>query len=299
MAVTVPSDRRFRRSQIHATRRRRLRARPILGVVRAVVALGVLGAGGYWLAHMALASDWLRVRAITVHGNRRVQSGEVLALVEGLRGDNLLTTDLPRWRSRLFASAWIADATLRRHLPGTVDIQIRERTPVGIARVGSALMLIDASGTIIDEYGPRYADCDLPMIDGLVLDVPGPQPTLDRARTQLVARVIGELQTRPDLNRKVSQIDVRDAHDVHLLLNGDSAILRLGDTQFVDRLDSYVGLQAALRQRVPEIDYVDLRFAERVYVGPVAASAPARDVQQTAAAQPAAVAAVPGARIQR
>ena len=30
-----------------------------------------------------------------------------------------------------------------------------------------------------------------------------------------------------------------------------------------------MGLQAALRQSVPEIDYVDLRFGERVYVGPV------------------------------
>ena len=34
-------------------------------------------------------------------------------------------------------------------------------------------------------------------------------------------------------------------------------------------MQSYVDLAPALRDRVPEIDYVDLRFDERVYVRPV------------------------------
>jgi cell division septal protein FtsQ len=79
---------------------------------------------------------------------------------------------------------------------------------------------------------------------------------------------MADLRTRPALARRVSQIDVSDAHDVHVILDGDSAVLRLGDTQFAERLQTYADLQATLRQRVPEIDYVDLRFGERVYVGP-------------------------------
>ena len=45
-------------------------------------------------------------------------------------------------------------------------------------------------------------------------------------------------------------------------------VVRLGDDQFVDRLQSYLDLAPALRERVENIDYVDLRFDERVYVGP-------------------------------
>jgi hypothetical protein len=74
----------------------------------------------------------------------------------------------------------------------------------------------------------------------------------------------------------VSQIDAGNAHDVHVILDGDPAVIRLGETRFAERLDSYVGLQAALREHVPDIDYVDVRFGERVYVG----------VAQTAGAPP-------------
>jgi cell division septal protein FtsQ len=43
--------------------------------------------------------------------------------------------------------------------------------------------------------------------------------------------------------------------------------VRLGDAQFLERLESYLDLAPTLRERVPDIDYVDLRFGERVYVG--------------------------------
>lgn len=267
MAVTVPSDKRFLRSQVHTPRRRRLRVRPVVRIARVVVAAGVLVYGGFWAARAAGDLRWLRVETISVTGNQRVPTSEIRALVEGLKGESLLSTDLDRWRSRLLASPWVADAILRRKLPATVEIDIRERQPLGLARIGHELYLVDGIGTI-DQFGPRYSDLDLPMIDGLVIDAASPSPRVDRARGQLVERLMADLRSRPALGRRVSQIDVRDAHDVHVIFAGDSAVIRLGDAQFAERLQLYADLQATLRERVPEIDYVDLRFGERVYVGP-------------------------------
>jgi len=267
MAVTVPSDKRFLRSQVHTPRRRRLRARPIVRIARVLVVAGVLIYGGFWSARAAGDLRWLRVQDISVTGNQRVPTSEIHALVDGLKGESLLSTDLDRWRSRLLASPWVADAILRRKLPATVEVDIRERHPLGLARIGHELHLVDGTGTI-DEFGPRYSDLDLPIIDGLVLDAASPRPQVDRARAQTVDRLMADLRSRPALARRVSQIDVSDAHDVHVILAGDSAVIRLGDAQFAERLQLYSDLQATLRERVPEIDYVDLRFGERVYVGP-------------------------------
>jgi cell division septal protein FtsQ len=267
MSVTAPSDRRFRRSQIHATRRRHLRARPLWRVLKVVAVVALFAGAVSWAAVAAVDLPWLRVQHIRVHGNERVHAGEVTALLEGMTGQSLLAVDLERWRSRLFASAWVADATLRRRLPGTIDVELRERVPMGIARAGTDLFLVDAAGTVIDEFGPRYADCDLPIIDGIIVTPVSVPPAIDRPRGQLVSRLMSELRTRPELARRISQIDAGNVHDVHVILDGDPAVVRLGETRFAERLDSYVSLQATLREQVPDIDYVDVRFGERVYVG--------------------------------
>lgn len=287
MSVTAPADRRLRRSQVPAARRRHAGARPLWRAARIGAAVVLLAAGGAWAAGAAADLPWLRVQYIRVHGNQRVHTGEVVALLEGMTGQSLLSVDLDRWRSRLFASAWVADATLRRRLPGTIDVELRERTPMGIARAGADLFLVDAAGTVIDEFGPRYADCDLPIIDGLIVTPVSAPPVIDRRRGQLVARLLSELRTRPELARRVSQVDASNLHDARVILDGDSTVVRLGETDFAERLDAYVTLQAALREQVPDIDYVDVRFGERVYVGVApAAGRKAAPVRAAAAQKP-------------
>ena len=229
--------------------------------------LGALAAGSYHAALYALDSPALRVREVVVDGNRRLSSGEAAALLDGLKGERILTVDLERWREQLRASSWVADAELRRRLPSTIEVRIVEREPMGIARFRDALYLIGAEGGVIDEFGPRYADLDLPVIDGLLIgDAQGSH--VDDARSRLVADLMTDIRRRPDVARRVSQIDVTNAHDLHVILEGDPAVIRLGDSRFLERIWSYVELQASLRQRVPAIDYVDLRFDDRVYVGP-------------------------------
>ena len=73
---------------------------------------------------------------------------------------------------------------------------------------------------------------------------------------------------RPEIAKKVSQLDVSDLHDAVAILDGDTVLLRLGESDFVARLQQYLDLAPALRERVRGIDYVDLRFDERLYVRP-------------------------------
>jgi cell division septal protein FtsQ len=94
---------------------------------------------------------------------------------------------------------------------------------------------------------------------------------MDAARAALAGRLMTELARRPKLAGQVSQIDVTDARNAIVLLKGDTALLRVGDERFTERLQSYLDLMPALRERMPDIDYVDLRFDERVYVRPQSA----------------------------
>ena len=215
-----------------------------------------------------LSAESLTISRITVSGNSRISRGEVVGLLEGLRGQNMLTADLEGWRRKLLDSPWVADAAIRRVFPGTVSVAISERQPLGIGRINDTLYLVDRRGTVIDEYGPNYVEFDLPIIDGLAAHASADGMLVDEARATLAGRLLSDLAQRPDLARRVSQIDVTDARDAVLILKNDTVLVRVGDGHFIDRLQAYLDLASTLRDRIPDIDYVDLRFDERVYVRP-------------------------------
>ena len=225
---------------------------------------------------LAAHAHVLQVEKIVVHGNQRLSKGEVLAVLSGLRGENLMWIDLDRWRRRLMASPWVRDAALRRSLPSTVEVVVSEREPTGIGRINGDMYLVDERGVIIDQYGPQYADLDLPIIDGLSV-APGDGGSLtDEGRAELAARVIAALKAKPSVARRLSQLDVSDPHNAWVILSGDPAMIQLGDDQFLTRLQSYLDLASTLRERVADIDYVDLRFDDRIYVRPTKTTSPTK-----------------------
>jgi cell division protein FtsQ len=267
MPVAAPADKRFRRAQVSPAQRVTLRAAwPKLLRLLVVCALAVVAM--YLVTERVLSAESLTISKITVSGNSRMSHGEVVALLDGLRGANMLTTDLDGWRRKLLEAPWVADAAIRRVFPGTLAVAISERQPLGIGRINDNLYLIDRRGVVIDEYGPNYAELDLPIIDGLAAHIEANRMLVDEGRAALAGHVLSDLSARPALARRVSQIDVTDAHDAVVILKDDTVLVRIGEDDFLERLQSYIDLAAALHDRILDIDYVDMRFDDRVYVRP-------------------------------
>ena len=274
--AAVAADRRFRRAHVKPSRKRQGWRGLVKPAVRAVFVAIVVAYGMYRGAAVASHARVLKVDRILVSGNERLSRVDVIAVLTGLRGQSLLFTDLDAWRRRLMASSWVREAALRRSLPSTVEVVVLERQPMGVGRINGELYLVDERGVVIDQFGPQYADLDLPMIDGLAAATPSAEPhaapaMTDETRADLAARVIAALKSNAAVARRLSQVDVSDPHNATVILNGDPAVIELGEEQFLPRLESYLGLAAALRERVAEIDYVDLRFEDRIYVKPASA----------------------------
>lgn len=269
MSVKAATEKNFRRPRVKPGKRRSpSRAQAVARAARWVAAIVLVSYAGYRALHLVVSASTLEVRRISVHGTVRVSVGEVQAMVDGLRGSSILTADLGAYRTRLLESPWVSDVALRRVLPSTVEVFIEERSPIGLCRLGNILYLVDRHGTIIDEFGPKYPEFNLPIIDGLVRKPGSGEPAIDERRADLAARVIDALGRRPALAARVSEIDVTDLRNAVVLLQDDAAQLYLGDERFLERLQAYVDLAAAFRERFPDIDYVDLRFEDNVYVRP-------------------------------
>jgi cell division septal protein FtsQ len=225
----------------------------------ALVALAIVA----WVASVFLNAAVLQVDRLVVRGNARLSTAEVEARLEGIHGESILRVDLERYRLRLIESPWVASAELWRVLPSTVQVRIVERTPLAIARLNGQLSLVDDAGVIIS-FGPQYRQFDLPVVDGLVTSAG--RGSVDPDRIRLVQRLFQDVSGRADLFHRISQVDVSDLRNAVVLLDGEPAELRLGDRDFLARLQRYEEMAAAVReQRVVE-QYYDLRLDDVIWV---------------------------------
>jgi cell division septal protein FtsQ len=264
--VAVSADRRFHRAHVKPGRRRAAWRSAAVGVVKYGIVLAMALLAVARINTFLTSSPLLRIDSIEPVGNQRVSSDTVREMLAGLHGENILFSDLERWRSRLLESPWIRDASFRRSLPSGIQVMVQERTPIAIARRAGRLFLVDEHGATIDTYGPQYRSLDLPIVDGFGSSKG--TASADEARGALAARLVMELRQKPAVSSRLSQVDVSDVHNVTILLNDDAAQLRVGDDHFLTRVELYLSLSDTLHERVPEIDYVDLRFDGRVYVRP-------------------------------
>ena len=269
MAVPAPTDKRFRRAHASPARRRRPFDVSSRQVVYAAVFIAVVAYAGYRGVDLVVRNEALVIKDFTISGHTALSGDDVRSRLEGLRGLNTMTVNLEEWRLKVLESPWVEAVAIRRVLPGAVDVSIVERRPMGVGRIGSALYLLDERGVVIDEYGPKHREFDLPLIDGLAISRSNSasSPAVDEDRAALARRLMAALQGRPDLAERVSQIDVSNPRDAVVILKGDTAMIRVGTDQFVERLQAYLDLAPTLRSQVPNIDYVDVRFDQKVYVG--------------------------------
>ena len=270
MTVSVPTDKRFRRrTQLRPIKRRRVFTARWRRVLKVSAIFVVVLFVGYQIKVFVLQMPVLSIDRVIVRGNVHLSTDEALSLVDELHGENIFRTDLEQWRNALLASPWVKDATLRIVIPSTIKISISERVPMALGRIDGHLYLIDDQARLIAEYGAEYTHFDLPVIDGLLHETSNGQVVIDDQRSHLTMRVMNDLETQPRIVGRVSQIDVSNPSNVVVILDDDEALIHLGVNQFAERLRSYLEMVTALREKVPHIDYVDLRFGNRVYVRPV------------------------------
>lgn len=205
----------------------------------------------------AMASDKLKVAHVDVRGERFLSQGEVIQLLGPALGENILRLDLEELKAKLRASPWVADATVKRTLPDTLRVEIRERVPLALAAV-DRLYLMDGDGTLIDIYGPRTASFDLPIVRGL----PGADGDARRDRAQRAGALLRDLG---ELASEISEVQVEDSGDLRLVLRGPGEVLRMGTPPYRKRFLTFLGLRKDLAERCPSAEYFDLRFKDRIY----------------------------------
>ncbi len=260
-------------------------------------AVGIAGAGcAYGFAHFLLASPemaLLHPEQVELSGNSNVSRARVLDVFRADRGHSVLRIPLEERRRQLESIPWIEQATVRRALPHTIQVEIVERTPIAFLRDGNGMSLVDVHGVILDR--PLQGKFHFPVVTGLDSGMPADER---EKRMQLFAGFMQQLDlARAGAVEEVSEVDLSDAHDLRASLTGlqtggalaaastapasstagssadspsessenwgdaDAPILvHFGDSDFEAKYETLIDKMAQWRATAGRVESVDLRF---------------------------------------
>ena len=102
---------------------------------------------------------------LTVTGHNQLTKEEVLASARVTGRSSLLFLDADATRERLKTNSWIADATVRKLLPGQLQIEIKEREPFALWQKDRRVSVIADDGTVLEGFvAPQLLT--LPLVVG-------------------------------------------------------------------------------------------------------------------------------------
>jgi cell division septal protein FtsQ len=157
MRVAAPADKRFRRARVTPARRSRFLQFTWIKAARAAVLLALGLYGVYRVTALVLNAQALTITRISVSGNSRMSRGEVVALLDGLRGTNMVTADLESWRQKLLGSPWVAEVAIGRVLPERLPSRSRAAAQGNRPRGHRSVFDRTAAASSI-KFGPNYAE---------------------------------------------------------------------------------------------------------------------------------------------
>jgi cell division protein FtsQ len=257
-----------------SVRRGSLPRKAATGLTWGVLALGavfVCGAAVAALYHYGEHSWRFRIESsddIEIAGLQNVTRFQIMEVMGGDIGRNIFFVPLTERKKTLEKIPWVESASVMRFVPNRLKIEIQERTPVGFARVGSRIFLIDPVGTLMDLPAAGKKKYSFPVILGMN---PGEPPSTRAARMKIYNDLVSQMDAGgAHYSQDLSEVDLTDAEDVKVLANDPQGevLVHLGSSNYLERYKIYVSHVREWRQQFDKLESVDLRYDRQIIVNP-------------------------------
>ncbi|MEW6715784.1 MAG: FtsQ-type POTRA domain-containing protein [Nitrospirota bacterium] len=223
-----------------------------------------------------LSAHNLNVNDIEVSGNYHLSKEDVIRHLNINRGTNLLTLELNVVEARLRSNPWIKDVSLRKQMPDTLMIKIKEAAPKALLYQNSSTFLVEEEGNMLEEV----------MNEGTAF-----LPVIRSDSAEKNKKEIKEAIQLIDALDKKGVLSSRESVEIRLNSYGpdmvvDGAVIKVGYGNYMEKLARWEELEPEVSKLGPT-SYIDLRFRDRLIVKPLqpAEVAEAKAVKASAAAQ--------------
>jgi cell division protein FtsQ len=227
----------------------------ILGALILLIGAGVMASFGLYRA----ISRAFPVNEVAVYGNMHLSDGELRALAGIYNHDGFLKVSAREVSERVLKSPWIKAVSVRKDFPHRVLIKVQETSPFAILEMKGRAFLIDEKGRMLEEMKDA-----VPFLPVITTD---PSKNRDNFTEALsLARVLKDRKIAAERNR-VEIIADKGPENISLVM--DNVVIKIGRGNYEQKLNRLFELEEEIKRRAVAVDYVDLRFANRVVVKPI------------------------------
>lgn len=193
---------------------------------------------------------------VVFSGNSHI-TDEELRQMAGLRqGDDMLFLSAGKISGKLAESPWIRSVSVRKELPGRLFIRVSEAEPFALLDMKGRLFIVDERGRMLEELRETSVPF-LPVITG--------NPYTEKEGFSEAINLVRAVK-EAGLHSKRDRIEVIAHKPQDLAVNLDGTVVKVGAGDHAEKLARLLDLEQEIKERNIPVDYVDLRFANRVVV---------------------------------
>lgn len=214
--------------------------------------------------YLFLQSQFFNVKTITVTGNENVSSQLILELSQLTTGKNIFTVNGTMAARSVQIHPMVSKAEIKRHLPGSLEINITERKVWAVVPYEDYYMLIDREGVCMDKVN-YLSNNTYPIIT--LDDIQTPLTlgqTINKEGTDLVVAIWDKMAE--NVRNETSEFHYENSKKEIIIYTMQGTEVRFGNLERVDEkiafFDQILQMEKDIQEQGKEtLAYVDMRFA--------------------------------------
>lgn len=212
------------------------------------------------LMTLLLKHPYFNIKDISVKNNKNISISNVIETSKLSKGNNIFYIDLDSAKKNLLKNPYILEAQIKRKLPSTLVVTIKEREAVFYGNKGNKYFVLDRNGAVLEER-QDINNMKLVKLQGFDESKSklGQPIVVDDERKIETARELSALLGSKKDNYGISTVDIGDITNIKVYYN--NICIKLGNNQSLDeKLNKAFNIVFQKEELKGKKGYIDVSF---------------------------------------
>ncbi|WP_097025800.1 cell division protein FtsQ/DivIB [Clostridium peptidivorans] len=212
------------------------------------------------LMTLLLKHPYFNIKDIKVNNNKNISISSVIETSKLSKGNNIFYIDLDSAKKNLLKDPYILDAEMKRELPSTLVVTVKEREAVFYGNNGNRYLVLDKNGVVLEER-QDIKNMNLVKLQGFDENKSkvGQPIVVDDERKIETARELSALLGSKKDNYGISTVDIHDITNIKVYYN--NICIKLGNNERLEeKLNKAFNIAFQKEELKGKKGYIDVSF---------------------------------------